>query len=129
VCASPHTRIATPSGDVAIATLSVGDVVYSQERDQTVAVPLLKVSRTPVTHHHVVRLRLSDGAVLEISGPHPTADGRRLDELEPGDIIDDRVVVGSDSIPYEYAFTYDILPASATGNYVAEGVWMGTTLR
>jgi len=129
VCASPHTRIATPSGDVRIDSLSAGDLVYSQERNEIRAVPLLKVSRTPVSHHQVVQLTLSDGQILEISGPHPTADGRRMDELEPGDLMDGLSVVERRYIPYTYAYTYDILPDSSTGTYVAQGVWMGSTLR
>ncbi len=129
VCASPDTRIATPFGEVPIAGLASGDLVYSQEADGIVAVPLLRVVRRPVHDHSVVRLRLDDGSTLEVSGPHPTADGRRLADLTPGDVVDGRVVVGHETIPYRHPFTYDILPASSSGNYVAEGVWMGSTLR
>ena len=31
-------------------------------------------------------------------------------------------------IPYQHAFTYDILPASDTGAYLAGGVAIGSTL-
>ncbi len=128
VCASPDTRIATPFGDIPIADLAAGDLVYSQDADGIVAVPLLRVVRRPVHDHSVVRLRLDDGSTLEISGPHPTADGRRLADLTPGDVLDGRVVVAHETIPYQHPFTYDILPASSSGSYVAEGVWMGSTL-
>jgi hypothetical protein len=32
-------------------------------------------------------------------------------------------------IPYEHAFTYDILPASETGTYYAAGALIGSTLK
>jgi hypothetical protein len=120
--------IATPSGEVPIEDLRVGDLIYSLEADQIRIVALVKVARTAVYRHQVMRVRMSDGSVLEISGPHPTADGRRLSDLAVGDIVDGRTVVESELVPYSHAFTYDILPDSSTGSYVAEGLWMGTTL-
>jgi hypothetical protein len=129
ICASPDTQIATPSGERPIADLEPGDLVYSRDRHQTVIVPVLTVTRRPVNHHRVVRLELSDGAILEISGPHPTGDLRRLDELSAGDDLDGRRVLSTALVPYGHSHTYDILPASESGDYVANGVWMGTTLR
>lgn len=129
VCASPDTRIATPRGEVAIAELRVGDLVYSRDADGVVVVPLLSVARTSVTSHHVMRVVTDAGHVLEVSGPHPTADGRRLDALSVDDVVDDDGVVSIERIPYTHPFTHDILPASATGTYLANGVWLGSTLR
>jgi hypothetical protein len=31
-------------------------------------------------------------------------------------------------VPYEHPFTYDILPASSTGTYIAGGKLIGSTL-
>lgn len=129
VCASPDTRIATPRGKIAIADLREGDLVYSRETDAIVVVPLLAVARTAVTAHHVLRVTLDNGSVLEVSGPHPTADGRRLDELSSGSALDDARVLSVERIAYAHPFTHDILPASHTGAYLANGVWLGSTLR
>lgn len=129
VCASPDTRIATPGGEVAIADLHVGDLVYSRDQRGVVVVPLVAVARTPVTAHHVMRVVTDAGHVLEVSGPHPTADGQRLDTLSMGADLDGERVVSVERIAYTHPFTHDILPASQTGTYLANGVWLGSTLR
>lgn len=67
VCASPNTPIATPIGDRPIAELREGDLVYSVERGAIVAVPIVRVTRTPVHGRHVVRVQLVSGETLEIS--------------------------------------------------------------
>ncbi|MCA9517257.1 MAG: hypothetical protein KC635_20095, partial [Myxococcales bacterium] len=76
ICAAPDTPVATPEGDRPIASLRPGDLVYSVDDGAIVAVPLARVGQTPVSAHHVVRVVLDGGAVLEISPGHPTADGR-----------------------------------------------------
>jgi hypothetical protein len=129
VCASPDTPIATPTGSVPIADLGVGDLVYSVEHEAIVTVPIVRVSRTPVMKHHVMRIALEDGAVLEISRGHPTADGRTFAVLRPGDLLDGQAITSAELIPYEHAFTYDILPASETGTYYAGGALIGSTLK
>jgi hypothetical protein len=128
VCASPGTPIATPQGDRPIAELAPGDLVYSADGDAFVAVPVLRVNRTPVRNHHVVRVTLGSGAVLEISPRHPTADGRTFGDLRAGDTLDRLSVTSAELVPYAYPFTYDILPASETHTYVAGGALVGTTL-
>lgn len=92
-------------------------------------VPLLRVQRTPVANHQVVRLRLETGATLEISAPHPLADGRNIGELQAGDVVGGVRVSSRELIPYLHAATYDILPASDTGTYVSGGLLLGSTLR
>jgi hypothetical protein len=130
ICASPDTPIATPEGERAIAELRPGDLVYSVERGATVAVPLLGVGSTPVTAHHVVRLVLDDGRVLELSAGHPTADGRRFGELVAGSKLDERhVVVSATLVPYRFERTYDVLPDSSSGTYFAAGALVGSSLR
>lgn len=127
-CASPLTRVATPGGLVAIASLSVGDLVYSVHHGQLAAVPILRTARTPAGAHHVVRAVLASGAVLEISEGHPTADGRLFRDLGPGDRLGTETVTAVQSVPYRFAETFDILPASDTGTYLAEGALIGSTL-
>ncbi len=129
ICASPDTPIETPDGERAIATLRPGDLVYSVDHGAIVAVPILRAESTPVFHHHVVRVVLDSGRVLEISAGHPTADGRRFGSLRAGSALDaQHHVLGASVVPYAFARTYDILPASDTGTYFAAGAEIGSTL-
>jgi hypothetical protein len=121
--------IATPEGEVPIASLHPGDLVFSLNGDRLELVPILRTNSVPATRHYVVEVVLDNGARLEISGGHPTADGRRFDELRPGDLLGGARVVALRSIPYRYSHTYDILPASDSGTYVAGGALIGSTLR
>jgi hypothetical protein len=73
---------------------------------------------------------MRDGAVLEISPGHPTADGRTFGDLARGSRLDDSHTVDSaELVPYRFDRTYDILPASSTGTYFAAGALVGSTLR
>jgi hypothetical protein len=128
ICASPDTPIATPNGDVPIASLEVGDLVYSTSGSAIVAVPVLRTHRQAVHSHHVVQVRLATGAVLEISAGHPTADGRTFGELRVGNRLGDVPIVAVQVIPYTHDHTYDILPGSDSGVYFAAGVPVGSTL-
>ena len=129
VCASPDTPIATPDGNQPIADLKAGDLVYSADNGALVAVPLLRVTRRPVVNHFVVHLTTQKGVELNISAPHPTADGRTFATLKIGDTLDGDIIVSREVIPYQFAYTYDILPASSTGTYVANGLLIGSTLK
>jgi hypothetical protein len=128
-CAAPDTAIATPDGERPIASLAVGDLVYSVDHEQLTVVPIARVARTPAIGHHVVRVTLATGAVLEISARHPTADGRSFADLRQGAELDGLEIVNASVIPYAHAFTYDILPASDSGTYYAAGALIGSTLR
>jgi len=128
VCAAPDTPIATPTGERALGSLRVGDLVYSVESDQIVVVPILKLRRTSVRDHHVRRVSLANGVVLEISAAHPTADGRTFGELHAGSELGGVHVLAVEKAAYEYPATYDILPASSSGAYFAGGALIGSTL-
>ena len=129
MCAAPDTPIATPDGEQPIASLRVGDLVYSVDHDATVVVPLLKVEHTAVVHHRVVRVALEDGRVLEISPGHPTADGRTFGDLVAGGKLDaEHGVQSAELVPYAFDATFDILPGSSTGTYYAAGALIGSTL-
>jgi hypothetical protein len=128
VCAAADTPIATPDGERAISTLAPGDLVYGARDGQLVPVPVLRVSSTPVSGHTLVRLTLASGRTLEMSAGHPTADGRPFDALRVGDAMDAEVIVAIDRVPYAGDHTWDILPASDDGTYVAAGVLVGSTL-
>ena len=129
ICAAPDTPIATPSGERPIATLRVGDFVYSVDHDAIVAVPLVRVGRTPVAAHRVVRVVLADGTVLHMSPGHLTADGRPFGELQAGSALDaQHAVVSAELVPYAYDATHDVLPASSSGTYFAGGALVQSTL-
>jgi hypothetical protein len=129
ICAAPDTPIATPSGDRSIADLRLGDLVYSIDDGAIVAVPIAQVGSTRVNHHQVLRITLTDGAILNISPGHPLANGNPLSSLSAGDNVDEQHRVRAlELVPYSYERTYDILPSSSTGTYFAAGTLLGSTL-
>lgn len=129
VCASPDTPIATPDGERAISDLRVGDLVYSVDHEAIRPVAIGSVHRQAAPHHQVVRVVLASGRTLEISAPHPTADGRTFGDLRAGGLLDGQLISAVEIVPYRHEYTYDILPASSTHTYFAAGVQIGTTLR
>jgi hypothetical protein len=129
ICAAPDTPISTPNGEVPIASLRPGDLVYSVGAKGVVVVPVLRINRAAVSHHTMVRLSLANGATLELSPRHPTADGRQIGSLRVGERVDGVAIVAIERFPYEQPYTYDILADSASGAYFAGGVLMGSTLR
>jgi hypothetical protein len=129
ICTSPETLIATPSGERRIADLRVGDLVYSVDGAALRPVPIVRATRTPVSNHHVMEVRMADGSVMEISSGHPTADGRLFGDLQAGDRLDGALIRSSRLIDYRYPYTYDILPGSDSGTYVAFGKLIGSTLK
>ena len=128
VCASPDTLVATPAGDRAIASLREGELVLSVDHGRVVAVPISEAHRTPARNHRVVRVELDNGSVLEISAPHPTADGRTFGDLRKSDELGGVRIRRVAIVEYAHPFTYDILPASDSGTYFAGGVLIGSTL-
>jgi hypothetical protein len=131
ICLALGTRIATPNGDVAVEDLRIGDIVWTQDvHGARVTAPLVAIGSTPVpATHEVVRLVLSDGRTVFVSPGHPTADERRVGDLHAGDIVDGVVVLSAERVRYTAGFTFDVLPAGATGAYWANGVLLGSTLR
>ena len=75
----------------------------------------------------MVHFILSDGRELWASPGHPTADGRRLDDLKVGNLMDGAPVTFIERIPYNGSATYDILPSGSTGFYWANGILLGST--
>jgi len=129
-CAAPDTPIGTPLGERPIASLGVGDLVYSVDHDGIVVVPIVATSRTAVSAHRVMHVELEGGAVLEMSPGHPTAAGRPFGELGVGSLLDEQnKVVSARLVPYAHEATYDILPGSSTGSYFAAGALVGSTLK
>jgi hypothetical protein len=129
ICLAAQDMIATPSGQVLVSQLHAGMIVWTLDpAGQRVAAPLLLVSHTPAPPgHHVIRVTLADGRVVEASSGHPTADGRRVGELNVGDTLDGSQVVRIDRVPY-VGDTWDLLPAGPTSVYWADGIRLKSTL-
>jgi len=128
VCASPETPIATPSGPQPIASLRQGDLVYSVDHGRVVAVPIRRTQRIQARDHHVMQIVLDSGVLLEISAPHPTADGRTFGELRAGGSLDGVGIRSAKLVPYTHDATFDILPDSDSGTYFAAGMLIGSTM-
>ncbi len=128
ICLVAADRIATPNGEVPVAELRPGVLVWTMDAGRRVAAPISVVSHTPAPFgHRVSRVVLADGRAVIASPGHPTGDGRRVGELNPGDLLDGSRVMTIDLIPY-VGDTWDLLPLSSTGEYWADDVLLGSTL-
>jgi len=124
------TRVATPSGEVRIDAVTPGTIVRTLDaQGHRVAVPVLHVgsTRAPRTHR-LVHLVLDDGREVSASPGHPLADGRTFGSVTPGDAIDGARVVRAERVPYAQERTWDLVVASPTGVYFADGLPVGSTL-
>jgi hypothetical protein len=131
ICLAARTRIDTPDGPVAVEELQAGDLVWTLNRaGERVPAAVLKIGQGAVpARHRMVHLVLDDGREALVSPGHPTADGRRLGELEAGDLLDGARILSLEYVPYEQNTTYDLLPAGDTGFYWADGILLGSTLK
>jgi hypothetical protein len=129
ICLIAGVRISSPSGDFAVQDVQAGAQVWTTDlAGRRVAGIVLAIgsTRTPIGHE-VVSLILADGRSVVASPGHPTADGRSVGDLRPGDPIDGSRVVATDLVSYE-GTTYDLLPSGSTGSYFANGILLGSTL-
>lgn len=130
ICLEADTRIATPDGDVAVAEVRPGDVVWTADgRGHRIAMPVVRIAHRPTTGPHLMlRLALSDGRTLVAAGAHPAADGTLLRELHPGQHYDGATIVSIGWIMSTAPATFDLRPAGPTGLYWADGILVGSTL-
>ena len=131
ICLARGSRIATPTGEVAVESIRVGTIVWTQDAEgRRRAAPVVRIGRTATpAAHEIIRLRLADGRTLEASPGHPLRDGRRVADVRRGDRVDGSVVVAAARRPYGIDETFDLLPAGETGVYWANGILVGSTLR
>ena len=76
----------------------------------------------------MIDLVLDDGRSLTASPGHPLADGRALEELVIGEIMDGARVVSAKRVTYQETHTYDVLPQGSTGLYWANEILIASTL-
>ncbi len=129
-CLDATVQIATPDGERAIASLTVGDLVYTEDAaGQRVVAPILRVNRVGVPEtHRVVAVTLQDGRTVRVSAQHPLATGGVVADLLVGSRLSGSLVTGTELVRPTGSATWDILPAGATGHYWANGVVLGSTL-
>jgi hypothetical protein len=130
ICLAAATLISTPNGDVRVTDVKPGMLVWTASvGGARVAAPVLEVGSTQVPAGHVmVHLVLADGRELLASPGHRTADGRPLGSLASGDTLDGSTITRWELVPYAGDRTYDLLPASETGTYWADGIQLASTL-
>lgn len=126
ICLSPDTKISMKGMKKRVADINEGDIVLSNDEEP---VKVIKTSMVEVKNHKILKVTFNDATVLEISPGHPTSEGRLFKDLKVGDFVDKKMIVIIKEIPYKYKYTYDILPDSKTGNYYANGVLIGSTLK
>ncbi|GEM_PF-2563456 len=131
ICLSADSTIKTPEGGINIKDIKDGMAVWSADSDGTmIKSKVIKTSKVFVgSTHQVIDLKLADGRELFASANHPTYDGRTIGDLKVGEVYDGSAVKSADLMPYKHQFTYDILPDSTTGNYFADGILVGSTLK
>ncbi len=131
ICLETGTRIATPGGEVLVALIRTGEIVWTTDANgRRVAAPVERVARRATPGPHLMlRLALSDGRVLVAAGAHPAADGTYLRQLHPGQRYDGATIVAVGWTPSTAPATFDILPAGPTGSYWANGILIGSTLK
>ncbi len=131
ICLTRGTLIATPVGQVPVEELQAGMAVWSMDAaGERVAVPIVQTSATAVPSPWlVVQLTLTDGRTVCASPGHPSAAGRALGDYQVGEILDGAKVMAAVRVAYAEGYTYDLLPASATGCYWANGILLGSTLK
>jgi hypothetical protein len=130
ICLAVGTLIDTPRGAVRVEKLQVGDQVWTMsESGVRVAGEIDRLGSVRVpSRHQIIHIALSDGRELWASPGHPTADGRRLDDLRLHDALDGARIVLVERLPYAGSNTYDLLPSGDTGFYWANGILLGSTL-
>lgn len=131
ICLSANSEIKTPNGDVNVKDVKDGMVVWSTDSNGIIIKSkIIRINNVFVGDtHKVIDLQLADGRELFVSPNHPTYDNRIIAELKVGETYDGSTITSMELVPYKYQFTYDILPDSQTGNYFANGILVGSTLK
>lgn len=130
ICLATGSLIETPDGDIPVQEMRKGMPVWTADVSgvKQRGVVLETVRRELPESVTMVRLTLEDGRQVLISPGHPLTDGRFVDDLAPGHLLDGSRLLSVEEIPYEGGATYDILPSGETGDYWANGIPFKSTL-
>jgi hypothetical protein len=130
ICLVRGTPIATPTGDVPIEDVGLGTLVWTTDSNgRLVPAPVVAVGRVEVGRgHRAVRVELSDGRSVTASAAHPLADGRPVGTLAVGDAVEGATVIAVTAVSNAAGWTFDLRPAGVTGDYLAGGILLGSTL-
>src|SRR3989344_3567773 len=131
ICLAENTLIDTPNGAIPVQELKIGMVVWTvDEFGKKISSTIIKTSKTPVpSTHQMVHIILDDGREVFASPGHPIGDGRIFNDLLVGEVLNGSKIIIAEKISYDKGYTYDILPAGATGMYWANGILIGSTLK
>lgn len=129
VCLAASDRVDGPSGPAPVTSLHAGELIWTIDASgRRVAAAVLAVSHRPAPPgHHVVHLVLEDGRTVDASPGHPTADGRPVGDLRPGDPLDGSRVAAARLDPYS-GDTWDVLPAGPSNVYWVGGIPLRSTI-
>jgi len=130
ICLAEGALIDTPLGQVPVEQLKQGMPVWTIDKlGKRMATTVIKASKTAAAAtHQMVHIMLDDQREIFASPGHPIGDGRVFDNLSVGDIISGGRVITAEKVIYNKGYTYDILPAGATGFYIANGILIDSTL-
>lgn len=130
ICLASNTFIDTPIGSINVTKITTGTRVWSlNEHGEKILATVIKIARTSVPKtHRVIHLVLADKREVWVSPNHPTITGQAVGALRIGDKYDESLITQINLVPYWDDATYDILPNSFTGDYLANGIWLGSTL-
>ena len=127
ICLAKGVRIATPRGPVAVERIRVGMAVWSVDRaGRRIRAVVLRTARR-AARGVLLRITLADGRAVTVSPGHAAPDGRLIGQLRVGLRLDGARIASMTAVPYR-GFTYDLLPSGPTGEYLADGVLLGSTL-
>jgi hypothetical protein len=89
---------------MSITGLRPGMSVFTLDLDgNKVIEPIELVPKVSVPDSHAIcHVVLSDGREMFVSGGHPTADGREINDLNPGDVLDGVQVSSVKVVAYKY---------------------------
>jgi len=131
VCLSADTQIDTPNGKINVKDIRDGTIVWSVDKSHNkIQSKIIMINKVFVGDaHKVIDLQLADGRELFASPNHPTYDGGIIADLKVGEIYDESTVKSMELVEYKHQFTYDILPDTQTGDYFANDILVGSTLK
>ncbi len=129
ICLSENTTIDTPDGYFPVKSIKEGDAIWTSDIQGSKQIGIvMKTIKVQVKNHQISHIVLDDGRQVYVSPGHLLADGRPIDSIAVGDIVDGARVIMAELVAYQGNYTYDILPSGDTRTYWANGVLLRSTI-